>query len=171
MEQILKELTLIASVAAVTLVAYLAIRKSQEPGAGSFNRLLTGLLGAFLLLGGTAKFFMPFTHMFEQQIALSNLPFPRLAAVAGQGGEIAAGLMLVGFFSAWPRLHGRMSEQVFVLANFLTGIIMLVAVYVHLHPSVPAEVLPFQSKPPVVTVIILGLTALNVRLRRQSLLI
>jgi len=47
-------------------------------------------------------------------------------------------------------------------------IIMLVAVYVHLHPDVPAEVLPFQSKPPVLTVIIMALAILNGWLRRKT---
>ena len=85
MDQLLKELLLIVGVAAViTLVAYPLMRRSSASGAANANRLLSGLLGAFLLLGGVAKFFLPFTDMFAQQIALSRLPFPALSAFAGQ---------------------------------------------------------------------------------------
>lgn len=38
--------------------------------------MITGFLGPFLLMGGTVKFFDPFTTMFANQIALSGLPFP-----------------------------------------------------------------------------------------------
>lgn len=169
MDQLLKELVIVGGVAGLTLIIYLVIRKPGDTIANSGNRLLSGMLGTFLVLGGTAKFFMPFTNMFTQQIALSNLPFPRLSAIAGQGGEIAAGLSLFLFFALQSRLKGPMFEHLFVLTNLGVVIIMAVAVYVHLHPDVPAKVLPFQSKPPVVTVLIMSLAILNVWLRRKSL--
>jgi hypothetical protein len=168
MDQIQRELLLIGGIAGFTFLIYLAIRKQGETLSMSGNRLLCGLVGTFLLLGGIAKFFMPFTEMFAQQIALSNLRFPRLSAFAGQVGEITAGIVLFVFFLAWSRLQGRQAGHVFVLANLLVVIIMTVAVYVHLHPDVPAEVLPFQSKPPVVTLLIMGLAILNVWLRHRS---
>ncbi|MBO9432431.1 hypothetical protein [Sulfitobacter sp. R18_1] len=168
MDQLLKELSLIGGVAAVTLISYLVMRRSGASGAANANRLLSGLLGAFLLLGGVAKFFLPFTDMFAQQIALSQLPFPALSAFAGQAGEITAGIILLGYFIGWQRLRGPISDLIFALTTLLVVIIMLVAVYVHLHPDVPAEVLPFQSKPPVLTVIIMALAILNGWLRRKA---
>lgn len=168
MDQLLKELSLIGGVAAVTLISYLVMRRSGASGAANANRLLSGLLGAFLLLGGVAKFFLPFTDMFAQQIALSHLPFPALSAFAGQAGEITAGIILLGYFIGWQRLQGPISDLFFALTTLLVVIIMLVAVYVHLHPDVPAEVLPFQSKPPVLTVIIMALAILNGWLRRKA---
>ena len=168
MDQLLKELSLIGGVAAVTLVAYLMMRRSGASGAANANRLLSGLLGAFLLLGGVAKFFLPFTDMFAQQIALSQLPFPALSAFGGQAGEITAGIILLGYFVGWQRLQGPISDLIFALTTLLVVIIMLVAVYVHLHPDVPAEVLPFQSKPPVLTVIVMALAILNGWLRRKT---
>ncbi|MFG6566092.1 hypothetical protein ACGYLI_17910 [Sulfitobacter sp. 1A13421] len=168
MDQLLKELSLIGGVAAVTLVSYLVMRRSGASGTANANRLLSGLLGAFLLLGGVAKFFLPFTDMFAQQIALSQLPFPALSAFAGQAGEITAGIILLGYFFGWQRLQGPISDLIFALTTLLIVIIMLVAVYVHLHPAVPAEVLPFQSKPPVLTVIIMALAILNGWLRRKT---
>lgn len=168
MDQLLKELLLIVGVAAVTLVSYLVMRRSGASRTANANRLLSGLLGAFLLLGGVAKFFLPFTDMFAQQIALSQLPFPALSAFTGQAGEITAGIILLGYFIGWQRLQGPISDLIFALTTLLVVIIMLVAVYVHLHPDVPAEVLPFQSKPPVLTVIIMALAILNGWLRRKT---
>lgn len=52
------------------------------------NRLLNGLIGTFLLLGSIAKFFMPLTEMFAQQIALGNRPFPRLSAFTGRACSV-----------------------------------------------------------------------------------
>lgn len=54
------------------------------------------------------------------------------------------------------------------LTNLLIEVIMLVAVYVHLHPDVPAETLPFQSKSTVVTIIVLLLAGLNAYLYRKN---
>ncbi len=51
--------------------------------------------------------------------------------------------------------------------NLLIVVIMLVAVYAHLHPDVPAQVLPFQAKPPVVTIIVMLLVVLNIVLCRH----
>jgi len=59
------------------------------------------------------------------------------------------------------------ADKLFYLGNLLIVAIMLVAVYVHLHPHVPAQVLPFQAKPPVVTIIVLLLAVLNIVLRRH----
>lgn len=90
----------------------------------------------------------PFTTMFAMQISLSELPFPSLSRWSGQLGEMTAGAVLLTlfFFGSWiaPVIAGK----VFYLANLMIAVIMMVAVYVHVHPEVPAEVLPFGTKPP-----------------------
>ena len=121
-----------------------------------------------MLLGGTAKFFEPFTTMFANQIKLSQIPFPTLSAFAGQAGEITSGLMLLAFFVVGRKLAGVLADKIFYLTNLLIVVIMLVAVYVHLHPAVPADTLPFQSKPPVLTVIVMLLVGLNIYLHRNN---
>lgn len=123
------------------------------------QKILTGLLGAFMVMAGTVKFFDPFTTMFAKQIALSELPFPTLSRWAGQLGEIFAGLLMVMIGN--KALAAPIKDKAMQLSTLLTTAIMIVAVYVHLLPSVPAEVLPLQSKPPVMTLIILGLAWLN----------
>lgn len=168
MEQHTREFLLIAIVLGLTFVGYFFLRRSGGSPRQNASRVLTGVLGAFMLLGGTAKFFDPFTTMFAQQIALSQLPFPTLSAFAGQTGEISSGLVLLLFFTLGMKLAGGIRENIFYLTHLVIVIIMLVAVYVHLHPDVPAEVLPFQSKPPVVTVIVMLLALLNMVLRRKG---
>lgn len=166
MDQHIREFALIAGVLAVTFVAYLFVRRSSGTGIQSAQRLLTGVLGAFMVLGGVAKFFEPFVTMFAQQIALSQLPLPKLAALAGQSAEIGTGLALLGFFFLHSRLHGSFFELIFYLAHLGIVTIMLVAIYVHLHPDVPATVLPFQSKPPILTIIVVVTALVNMALRR-----
>lgn len=112
-------------------------------------------------MAGTVKFFDPFTTMFANQIALSELPFPTLSRWAGQLGEMGAGAILLLILIADSRLSDELKNLAMLATTALTTIIMLVAIYVHLLPNVPAEVLPLQSKPPVLTLVILGLAWLN----------
>lgn len=168
MDQHTKEFVLIAIALGLTFVAYFFLRRSGGSPLQNASRVLTGVLGAFMLLGGIAKFFDPFTTMFAQQIALSQLPFPTLSVLAGQAGEISSGLVLLVFFALGRKLAGGIRETIFYLTNLMIVVIMLVAVYVHLHPDVPAEVLPFQSKPPVVTIVVMLLAILNMVLRRKG---
>lgn len=168
MDQHVKEMTLIGIVLALTLVVYLVIRRAGGAPMQNAERVLTGLLGAFMVLGGTAKFFNPFTTMFAKQIETSQLPLPELSAFAGQAGEIASGLVLLAFFVFGSRFTGVWSDRIFYLTSLLITVIMCVAIYVHLHPNVPAEVLPFQSKPPVLTIVVMLLAWLNAYLHHKN---
>ena len=132
------------------------------------QKILTGLLGAFLLMAGTVKFFDPFTTMFAKQIALSELPFPTLSRWAGQLGEMTAGVLLLVVMIGERKLSTELRNKAMLASTLLTTAIMVVAVYVHLLPNVPAEVLPLQSKPPVMTLVILGLAWLNAYLYHKN---
>lgn len=166
--QLLLELTLIGSVFVVTGIGLHQLRKFSLTRAQKGERVLLGLLGAFLLMAGSVKFFEPFNSMFTAQIALSELPLPLLARWAGQLGEMAAGAMLLLVLLLRGKLADSLQQSVFYAAAALTSVIMLVAVYVHLLPGVPAEVLPLQSKPPVLTLIVMGLLGLTVALFRHN---
>lgn len=168
MEQHIKELFLIGIVVLLTGAGYLLLRNTLLTPSQKWERILTGFLGGFLILGGSAKFFEPFTTMFASQIALSGLPFPPLSNWAGQFGELTAGGTLLLLLVFWRRFPAEIAHGVFYLSHLLIAVIMLVAVYVHLHPDVPAEVLPLQSKPPVLTLIILLLAGVNSFLHRKS---
>ena len=47
---------------------------------------------------------------------------------------------------------------------------MFVAIYVHLHLDVPAEILPIESKPPILAIGYLVLVTLNFYLYRKQAL-
>jgi len=119
-------------------------------------------------MGGSVKFFEPFTTMFANQIALSGLPFPSLSNFAGQFGEISTGIALLTLLVLGKKLAPVIANKAFYLANLLIAFIMVVAIYVHLHPDVPAETLPLGTKPPYLTVFILFLAGLNIYLHRKN---
>ncbi|MFN1534639.1 hypothetical protein [Vibrio jasicida] len=159
--QLILELSLIGTMLLVTGVFLVRSYDKTDSVGTKVQKILTGLLGAFMVMAGTVKFFDPFTTMFAKQIALSELPFPTLSRWAGQLGEIFAGLLLLMVMIGNKALAAPIKDKAMQLSTLLTTAIMIVAVYVHLLPSVPAEVLPLQSKPPVMTLIILGLAWLN----------
>ncbi len=159
--QLILELSLIGTMLLVTGVFLVRSYDKTDSVGTKIQKILTGLLGAFMVMAGIVKFFDPFTTMFAKQIALSELPFPTLSRWAGQLGEIFAGLLLLVVMIGNKVLPAPIKDKAMQLSTLLTTAIMIVAVYVHLLPSVPAEVLPLQSKPPVMTLIILGLAWLN----------
>ena len=166
--QLILELSLIGTMFLVTGVFLFRSFNTTDTLSLKVQKILTGLLGAFLLMAGTVKFFDPFTTMFAKQIALSELPFPVLSRWAGQLGEMAAGALLLIIMIGGKRMDGELRDKAMLLSTLLTTVIMLVAVYVHLLPNVPAEVLPLQSKPPVMTLIILALAWLNAYLYKLN---
>jgi hypothetical protein len=71
------------------------------------------------------------------------------------------------FLLPWLRrsLSAKSKHQILLIACFILFTQMVVAIYVHLQPGVPASVLPLGIKPPVVPVVVLLLgllTALDV---------
>jgi hypothetical protein len=113
-------------------------------------------LGVLIFLFGFLKFFDPFHSWFEVQVANSGLPAPSF--VMGIAGEIGTGLALVGSFFARRRLAD--ARHALSAAACVSLIVMMcVATYVHLQPSVPAAVLPLGIKPPVIPLSFLMLAA------------
>ena len=167
-QQLILELTLIGSMFLITGFFLFRSYNSSDVLSLKAQKILTGLLGAFLLMAGTVKFFDPFTTMFAKQIALSELPFPTLSRWAGQLGEMTAGVLLLVVMIGGRKLNTELRNKAMLASTLLTTAIMVVAVYVHLLPSVPAEVLPLQSKPPVMTLVILGLAWLNAYLYHKN---
>ena len=111
---------------------------------------------------GFLKFFQPFDGWFEIQIQQSHLPHESI--LAGKLTEMLTGVL---FLLPWLRrpLTARSKDQILLIACLILFTQMVVAIYVHLQPGVPAGVLPFGIKPPVIpgVVLLLGLlTALDV---------
>ncbi|WP_117234265.1 hypothetical protein [Vibrio maerlii] len=167
-QQLILELSLIGSMILITGFFLVRSYNASDSISLKAQKILTGLIGTFLLMAGTVKFFDPFTTMFTQQIALSELPFPFLSRWAGQLGEMGAGALLIVVMIGEKSLPRELLTKAMYASTALTTIIMFVAVYVHLLPSVPAEVLPLQSKPPVMTLVILALAWLNAYLYKKN---
>ena len=111
-----------------------------------------------MLLFGFLKFFQPFRGWFEIQIQQSHLPHE--AILAGKLGEIVTGCL---FLLPWLRrsLTGKSRVQILLIACSILVVQMGTAIYVHLQPQVPANVLPLGIKPPVIPVVVLFLALLT----------
>lgn len=121
-------------------------------------------LGSTMFLIGFLKFFEPFRTWFDVQITKSGLP--RLCIPLGIAGEISIGLSLLS-----AARFGRETSNLFgpIASAASAGLIanMGGATYVHVHPEVPANVLPLKIKPPVIPLLFMLLAAVNlVQLRR-----
>ncbi len=111
-----------------------------------------------MFIFGFLKFFQPIRGWFDIQIQQSHLPHE--AILAGKLTEMLTGIL---FLLPWLRrsLSAKRKDQILLIACFLLFTQMVVAIYVHLQPGVPASVLPLGIKPPVIPVIVLLLGLLT----------
>ena len=121
-------------------------------------KVLTLLLGVWMFMFGFLKFFQPISGWFDVQIQQSHLPHE--AILTGKVTEMIVGLLFLLPW-LWRSLTVRSKDQVLLVACFVLFIQMVVAIYVHLQPGVPPNVLPFGIKPPVVPVVVLLLGVLT----------
>lgn len=134
----------------------------------SANRIITYYLGAILLVSGSVKFVEPFKVMFRTQIEKSLLPLPDFAFVAGQASEILFGFLLLMLPMMWSRLPETVADRLLLLGHLAVMGIMLLAVYVHLHPAVPAEILPMEEKTPYLAGFTLMMVIVNAVIYRDQ---
>jgi hypothetical protein len=88
---------------------------------------------------------------FHVQIQQSHLPDS--AILMGKIAEIMTGILfLLPRVRSW---HTKWSSRILLIACSSLVLEMLVAVYVHLQPGVPPEVLPLGIKPPVIRLFVL----------------
>lgn len=121
-------------------------------------KVLTLLLGAWMFMFGFLKFFQPISGWFDVQFQQSHLPHQLI--LPGKVSEMVVGfLFLLPWL--WRSLTVRSRNQILLIACFILLVQMFVAIYVHLQPGVPANVLPFGIKPPVVPIAILFLGLLT----------
>ncbi len=123
------------------------------------NRLNKGLslfLGILMLLFGFLKFFEPISGWFDVQIQQSHLPHE--AILAGKLTEMLTGILFLLPW-VWRSLTAKAKDQTVLVACFILFTQMVVAIYVHLQPAVPASALPLGIKPPIIpgSVLFLGL--------------
>jgi len=109
-----------------------------------------------MFMFGFLKFFQPFHGWFEIQIQQSHLPHESI--LAGKLTEMLTGILFLLPW-VWRSLTAKSKDQILLIACFILFTQMVVAIYVHLQPGVPASVLPLGIKPPVIpgVVLLLGL--------------
>src|SRR5215468_8777063 len=136
-------------------------RESLQGGAVSQERSrlfrlattrLSLVLGLLMFTFGFLKFVNPtIDGWFHVQIQQSHLPHS--AILMGKIAEIVTGILfLLPLVRPWQaKWEGR------ILLTACSSLVfeMLVAVYVHLQPGVPAELLPLGIKPPVIPLFVL----------------
>jgi hypothetical protein len=122
------------------------------------SKALSLFLGILMFMFGFLKFFQPFHGWFDIQIQQSHLPHE--AILAGKLGEMVTGCL---FFLPWLRrsLTAKYKDQLLLIACSMLVSQMVVAIYVHLQPQVPANVLPLGIKPPVIPFVVLLLALLT----------
>ena len=113
---------------------------------------LSLVLGLLMLTFGFLKVVNPtIDGWFHVQIQQSQLPHSTI--LIGKIAEIVTGtLFLLPRFRRWP---AKWENRILLIACSSLFLVMLVAVYVHLQPGVPAEVLPLGIKPPVIPLFVL----------------
>ena len=70
--QLILELSLIGTMLLVTSIFLVRSYDKTDRVGTKVQKILTGLLGAFMVMAGTVKFFDPYTTMFAKQIATRN---------------------------------------------------------------------------------------------------
>ena len=126
------------------------------------SKVLSLVLGVWMFMFGFLKFFQPIRGWFDIQIQQSHLPHE--AILAGKVTEMVVGVLFLLPW-IWRSRTAKSKDQILLIACLILFAQMIVAIYVHLQPGVPASVLPLGIKPPVipVTVLLLGLlTAFDV---------
>ena len=120
------------------------------------SKVLSLLLGVQMFMFGFLIFFQPFRGWFDIQIQQSHLPHE--AILAGKLTEMLTGVLFLLPW-LWRSLTAKRKDQILLIACFIIFTQMVVAIYVHLQPGVPASVLPLGIKPPVIpgVVLLLGL--------------
>lgn len=131
-------------------------------------KTLSIVLGLAMFLFGILKFVNPFKAWYAAQVSASELPFQAWSYWAGQLGEIGVGaaLLLIALLPA--RFRREQITQILYASNLLIVLMMLTAFYVHLHPQVPADVLPLKIRPPFIPGLFLLLALLSMYLHGKK---
>ena len=115
---------------------------------------LSVVLGLLMLTFGCLKIVNPtIDGWFHVQIQQSHLP--HAAILMGKIAEIVTGMLFL--LPRFRPLPAEWARRILLLACASLVAVMLVAVYVHLQPGVPAQVLPLGIKAPVIPLFVLVL--------------
>lgn len=131
-------------------------------------KLISWFLGTGMFLFGILKVLSPTIHgWFIVQMTNSGLA-AYLPVWVGIAGEIVVGSALLLSLLIDKNLAGKKSRLIILLASAAILPMMATAIYVHLQPNVPAEVLPLKIKPPFIPVFFMLLALTNIYLIQRK---
>jgi hypothetical protein len=113
-------------------------------------RIISTFIGISMFMFGIAKFVNPFKDWYSVQIANSELS--EFSYWLGIAGEIFVGILFLGSVLLKERLSHKAFRLAIMAASTMEIIMMAAATRVHLHPNVPANVLPLKIKPPIIPI-------------------
>jgi len=124
-------------------------------------KIRSWILGIFMFMFGILKLVIPtIGSWFHTQLIASGIG--DFAWPFGVGTEIITGLILLGALIFESKIPFNRFLTLIIFGSVLVVGTMIVAVYVHLQPNVPANVLPLGIKPPFIPVSVLILAAVNI---------
>ena len=123
-------------------------------------RIISAFLGISIFMFGVLKLVDPFKGWYSVQIMNSGLN--ESLYWPGIIGEITAGVLFLGAILFRKKLSKKAFSLTIILASAMATIIMATAIRTHLHPNVPADVLPLKIKPPLIPCFFLFLTLANI---------
>lgn len=132
------------------------------------NKIITAALGFMMLMPGLAKLGEPFKTFIYQHLDIIGFPLPEIMQYVVKFGEIGLGLGLFFIAFSSKQIDKRYLKPMFYLSNIAVIGMMIVAIYTHLHPDVPAEILPFEYKPPVMGISYILLASINMWMFSKS---
>jgi len=127
-----------------------------------FLKARSWILGLFMFLFGALKLINPFGGWFHTQLITSGIG--DFAFPFGVGAEISTGLILLVALIYKDKILPKQFFTFIIFGSGLVVVMMTTAIYVHLQPNVPANVLPLGIKPPVIPISVLILAATNILL-------
>jgi len=132
-----------------------------------YQKMTFWFLAISMFMFGILKFVNPFKGWYSVQIAKSELG--QLSYTMGRLGEIAVGTTLILCLLYRRKISTKTFDLLTNTSLFTIIIIMLTAVYVHLNPNVPADVLPLKIKPPYIPLFLLVIALTNIVLTIKNL--
>jgi hypothetical protein len=127
-----------------------------------YTKAISLFLGISMFMFGFLKFFDPFKGWYSIQISESGLG--SVSYGLGILGELVVGTFFLSGQIFRQEIRPKYYTILSALASVAVIVIMSTGTYVHLHPNVPADVLPLKIKPPVIPLFFLSAALLNLLL-------
>jgi predicted neutral ceramidase superfamily lipid hydrolase len=132
-------------------------------------KLISWFLGIAMFMFGILKVLIPMINgWYTVQMTNSGLG-AYIPLWVGITGEIVVGSVLIFCLVMNHNFANKKFNIIIQLASAAILPMMATAIYVHLQPNVPAEVLPLKIKPPFIPVFFMLLALANIYLMQRKI--